>query len=63
MLHFNLGITLFLQDKIFFALKELDQALLIDLNLGGIMIKKGFEHHLFIEMPIIENNSIDFTCF
>ena len=43
MLHFNLGITLFLQDKIFFALKELDQALLIDVKIGEIMIKKGFQ--------------------
>ena len=61
MLHFNLGITLFLQDKIFFALKELDQALLIDVNIGEIMIKKGFQTQFFIEMSI--DHSIDFTCF
>jgi hypothetical protein len=40
-LHFNLGTTLFLLDKIFFGLKELDRALIIEVKIGDIMIKKG----------------------
>lgn len=41
MLHFNLGLTLFLLDKIFFALKELDRALIIEVKIGDYFMKKG----------------------
>ncbi len=40
-LHFNLGIALFVIDKILLALKELDRALLIDIKIGDLMINKG----------------------
>lgn len=42
-LHFNLAISLFVLDKIFFALKELDRALVIDIKIGEVFIKKGFD--------------------
>lgn len=50
LLHFNLGSCLLLNEKFFFGLKELDRALVIDVKIGEIMMKKGLILLFFCEV-------------